>query len=613
MKKRFYRIIISIILFSIGIIFKLNDFKILFFSFLLLSYITVGYDIFYIAFTNIKRKQLFDENFLMSIASLGAICIGEITEGVFVLIFYQIGEFFQDKAVDKSRKNIASLMDIEAESANLIEDGKIIKKNPEDLKIGEMILIKPGERIPIDSVIISGESRIDTSSLTGENIPRKVLKGDEILSGTINLNNIIKAKVIKNYEDSTVSKVLELVESASDRKSKSEKFITKFAKIYTPIVVIVASIIAIFGLFFTKDGFYDYLYRALSFLVISCPCAFVISVPLSFFGGVGGASKRGVLVKGSNFLEELSKVSTIAFDKTGTLTKGVFKVKEISNINISKKDFLKYISYAESGSNHPIAKSILKYSNIEIDTKYIENFEEIAGFGIKAKVFGKEVIIGNEKLLKKENIDFKEEKLKSVIYMAIDKNYTGFLEIDDEIKEDSINTLKELKKLGIKKLIMLTGDEKNSAERIANKLGIDEVYYKLLPQDKVKIIEKLIDNKNDKEKIAFVGDGINDAPSLALSDIGISMGNVGSDAAIEASDVVLMDDELKKIVTAIKISKNTVRIAKENSLFAIFVKFLILILSALGLTSMWAAIFADVGVTIIATLNSFRTLKTEKF
>ncbi|MCI5839124.1 MAG: cadmium-translocating P-type ATPase [Peptoniphilaceae bacterium] len=613
MKKRFYRIIISIILFSIGIIFKLNDFKILFFSFLLLSYITVGYDIFYLAFTNIKRKQLFDENFLMSIASLGAICIGEITEGVFVLIFYQIGEFFQDKAVDKSRKNIASLMDIEAESANLIEDGKIIKKNPEDLKIGEMILIKPGERIPIDSVIISGESRIDTSSLTGENIPRKVLKGDEILSGTINLNNIIKAKVIKNYEDSTVSKVLELVESASDRKSKSEKFITKFAKIYTPIVVIVASIIAIFGLFFTKDGFYDYLYRALSFLVISCPCAFVISVPLSFFGGVGGASKRGVLVKGSNFLEELSKVSTIAFDKTGTLTKGVFKVKEISNINISKKDFLKYISYAESGSNHPIAKSILKYSNIEIDTKYIENFEEIAGFGIKAKVFGKEVIIGNEKLLKKENIDFKEEKLKSVIYMAIDKNYTGFLEIDDEIKEDSINTLKELKKLGIKKLIMLTGDEKNSAERIANKLGIDEVYYKLLPQDKVKIIEKLIDNKNDKEKIAFVGDGINDAPSLALSDIGISMGNVGSDAAIEASDVVLMDDELKKIVTAIKISKNTVRIAKENSLFAIFVKFLILILSALGLTSMWAAIFADVGVTIIATLNSFRTLKTEKF
>lgn len=613
MKKRLYRIIISIILFAIGIIFKLNDFKILFFSFLLLSYITVGYDIFYLAFTNIKRKQLFDENFLMSIASLGAICIGEITEGVFVLIFYQIGEFFQDKAVDKSRKNIASLMDIEAESANLIEDGKIIKKNPEDLKIGEMILIKPGERVPIDSVVISGESRIDTSSLTGENIPRKVLKGDEILSGTINLNNIIKAKVIKNYEDSTVSKVLELVESASDRKSKSEKFITKFAKIYTPIVVIIASIIAIFGLFFTKDGFYDYLYRALSFLVISCPCAFVISVPLSFFGGIGGASKRGVLVKGSNFLEELSKVSTIAFDKTGTLTKGVFKVKEISNINISKKDFLKYISYAESGSNHPIAKSILKYSNIEIDTKYIENFEEIAGFGIKAKVFGKEVIIGNEKLLKKENIDFKEEKLKSVIYMAIDKNYTGFLEIDDEIKEDSINTLKELKKLGIKKLIMLTGDEKNSAERIANKLGIDEVYYKLLPQDKVKIIEKLIDNKNDKEKIAFVGDGINDAPSLALSDIGISMGNVGSDAAIEASDVVLMDDELKKIVTAIKISKNTVRIAKENSLFAIFVKFLILILSALGLTSMWAAIFADVGVTIIATLNSFRTLKTEKF
>lgn len=609
MKKRAIKIVLSLILFLVAILIKFNNIWINN-SIFIVSYIIVGFDIVKKAIRNIFRGKVFDENFLMTVATIGAFGIGEFPEAVAVMLFYQIGELFQSYAVDKSRKSISSLMDIRPDYANLYKNGTIEKVNPEEVKIGDLIVVKPGEKIPLDGNVVEGTTSLDTKALTGESLPREVTIGDEVLSGCINLNGLIKIKVIKEYGESTVSKILDLVENASSKKSKSENFITKFAKYYTPIVVIIALMLAVIPPIIIKDAsFSDWLYRALSFLVVSCPCALVISVPLSFFGGIGGASKMGILIKGSNYLEILSNTEIVVFDKTGTLTEGSFKVQKVEPIEISKDELLKIAAYAENYSNHPISKSVKQAYNKEIDEKQILKTEEISGLGISAKINEKDVLIGNDKLMSENKIEFiKCTEIGTVLYIAINKKYAGYILIADKIKDDSVKAIKELKRNNIKQTVMLTGDRKNVGESVANKLGLDKVYTELLPDGKVKKVEELLKTKSEKGKLAFVGDGINDAPVLAISDIGIAMGGLGADSAIEAADIVIMTDEPSKIVNAIKLSKKTMSIVKQNIIFAIFIKIAVLILAAMGLSTMWEAVFADVGVSIIAIINALRAL-----
>ena len=620
MKKRLRKIIISAIMFLIAILIEKinfmnideNTLSIIQIILYVLSYLIVGFDVVKKAVINIFHGEFFDENFLMSIATIGAFAIKEFPEAVVVMLFYQVGEYFQSYAVKKSRKSIASLMDIRPDYANLKIDGKIEKKSPEEIKIGDTIVIKPGEKVPLDGKVLDGNSMLDTAALTGESIPREVKANDNILSGCINLNGVLEIKVEKEFGESTVSKILDLVENASNKKAKTENFITKFSKYYTPIVVFLALIIAFIPPIITKTNMLDWVYRALTFLVVSCPCALVISVPLSFFSGIGAASKKGILVKGSNYLELLSKTEIAVFDKTGTLTKGVFDVQKIINRNgIDRNELLELAAYCESYSNHPISISIQKAYGKEIDKKRIIDSKEIAGKGIISKIDGKQVACGNMKLMKDlslENIDQINE-MGTVVYVAIDKQYAGYILISDKIKEDSKKAIQDLKKAGVRKTVMLTGDNKDVAEKVNQELNLDIVYSELLPVDKVNKVEELLKNKNEEAKLAFIGDGINDAPVLARADIGIAMGALGSDAAIEAADIVIMTDEPSKIATAMKISRKTLKIVYQNISFALIVKIGVLILSAFGLTSMWAAVFADVGVTVLAVLNSFRALK----
>ena len=610
MKKRAIKIIISLILFIFAMVIKLEN-EIINNIIFVISYLIVGFEILKKAIRNILRGKVFDENFLMSVATIGAFAIGEYPEAVAVMLFYQIGELFQSYAVDKSRKSIASLMDIRPDYANVYREGNIETVNPEEVKIGETIVIKPGEKIPLDGKIIEGKTTLDTKALTGESLPREVSEGDEVLSGCINLNGMIKIEVTKEFGESTVSKILDLVENASSKKSKSENFITKFAKYYTPTVVIIALILAILPpLVIQGATFSDWIYRALSFLVVSCPCALVISIPLSFFGGIGGASKRGILIKGSNYLEALSNTEIAVFDKTGTLTKGVFEVQEVKPVDISNEELLKIAAYAENYSNHPISKSIKQAYHKPIDEKEIINSEELSGLGIVAKIGEKNVLVGNEKLMQEKQIEFEKcNKIGTILYIAIDGKYAGYILIADKIKDDTKQTIEELKKNDIKQTIMLTGDKKEVGESVAKEVGIDKVYTELLPTGKVQKVEELLKAKSPKGKLAFVGDGINDAPVLTLADIGIAMGGLGADSAIEAADIVIMTDEPSKIINAIKLSKKTMRIVKENIVFAIFIKILVLVLTAFGLSTMWEAVFADVGVSIIAIINALRVLK----
>jgi Cd2+/Zn2+-exporting ATPase len=605
MKKLIWRLIISSGFFVSGIIVNNEEMKLTLYA---ISYIVAGGDVVKRAWDNIKDGEVFDENFLMSIASLGAFLIGEAPEGVAVMLFYQVGELFQSYAVGQSRKSIADLMDIRPDYANVKIGDEIIVKAPEEVKIKDIIIVKPGEKVPLDGIVTEGNSTVDTSALTGESIPREVTVGSELLSGCININGVITAEVTKEYSESTVSKILELVENASSKKSKSERFITKFARYYTPIVVVIAAILAIVPPLIIKDAtFSQWIYRALSFLVVSCPCALVVSVPLSFFGGIGGASKKGILVKGSNFLEAMAKTEVVVFDKTGTLTKGVFKVQKIYGED--SNELLKLAAYAEYYSNHPISASIKEAYDKEINSQLISNVKEIPGHGISADVDEVNVLAGNDKLMEKFNIPYKKERhAGTVVHVARDGNYEGYIVISDEVKDDSSKAIKELKKENIKDIIMLTGDSESSGMNTAKELGIDTVYTELLPADKVEKVEELLAKKSEKGKLIFVGDGINDAPVLARADVGVAMGGLGSDAAIEAADVVIMTDEPSKIVQAIKISQNTLNIVYQNIIFAISVKVIILILSSIGLASLWAAVFADVGVTFIAVLNSMRAL-----
>lgn len=613
MKKKGIKIIIALILFIVAITINYNN-EWINNSIYIISYIIVGFEIVKKAFRNIIRGKVFDENFLMTVATLGAFAIGKFPEAVAVMLFYQIGELFQSYAVDKSRKSISSLMDIRPDFANVQRNGTIEKVDPDDVKIGEIIVVKPGEKIPLDGYVVEGSSSLDTKALTGESLPREIQEGDEVLSGSININGVIKIKVTKEYGQSTVSKILDLVENASSKKAKSENFITKFASYYTPIVVIIAVILAIVPPLVIKGAlFSEWIYRALSFLVVSCPCALVISIPLSFFGGIGGASKMGILIKGSNYLEQLANTEIIVFDKTGTLTEGVFEVQIVNAIDISKEELLKITAHAENYSNHPISLSVKKAYNNEIDEKQIIKTEELSGRGVIATIGNQEVLVGNEKLMIEKQIDFtKCNDIGTILYVAIDGKFAGYILIADKIKEDSKIAIKNLKEKNIKQTIMLTGDRKEVGESVAKELGLDKVYTELLPDGKVEKVESLLKEKSQKGKLAFVGDGINDAPVLAISDIGIAMGGLGSDAAIEAADVVLMTDEPSKIVNAISLSKKTMRIVKENIVFAISIKVIVLILSALGLSTMWQAVFADVGVSIIAIINALRALNVKK-
>ncbi len=612
MKKKGIKIIVSFLLFLVAILFKFEPrwINTLFF---ILSYSFVGFEIVKKACRNIVRGKVFDENFLMSVATLGAFGIGELPEAVAVMLFYQIGEYFQNYAVKKSRKSISSLMDIRPDYANVYIEGVLKKVNPEEVKIDDIIVVKPGEKIPLDGYVIEGNTSLDTKALTGEVIPRDIQVGEEVLSGCINLNGLIKIKVTKEFGESTISKILNLVENASSKKSKSENFITKFAKYYTPIVVMIALMIAIGVPLITKQSFTSWLYRGLSFLVVSCPCALVISIPLSFFGGIGGASKMGILIKGSNYLEALSKVDTMVFDKTGTLTKGVFAVQKIEPVDISKEELLKYAAFAENYSSHPIAIAIKTTFDEPVEESKIKHVEELPGYGVQAKINKHIVLVGNEKLMDKNHIFFEKcYDVGTILYVAVDSKYKGYILIADEIKEDAKQTILELKQNHIEKTIMLTGDRKSVGLSVAKELKIDEVYTDLLPQDKVAKVEELLTKKTKESKVAFVGDGINDAPVLALADIGFAMGGLGADSAIEAADIVIMTDEPKKIVRAIQLSHKTMKIVKENIIFAIAVKVAVLILAALGISTMWAAVFADVGVSVIAILNALRVLKVNK-
>ena len=576
-----------------------------------LSYVLVGGKVVLSAIRNIFRGQVFDENFLMTVATLGAFAIGNHPEGVAVMIFYEIGELFQSYAVNRSRKSISSLMDIRADYANLIIDGEEKKVDPSEIKIDDIIVIKPGERVPLDGIVIKGNSSLDTSALTGESLPRNIELNDEILAGVINLTGVIRVKVTKEFGESTVSRILELVQNASSKKAQTEKFITKFARYYTPVVVLSAVALAIIPPLVVEGAlFSDWVYRALIFLVVSCPCALVVSIPLGLFAGIGGASKNGVLIKGGNYLEALKDVETVVFDKTGTLTKGVFKVVKINTNNIEKAELLRIAATGESFSNHPIAQSILKAYGKEVDKSIISNYEEISGNGIKVNIDNKEVLLGNYKLMNSNGIKYTNiEEIGTVVHVVVEGEYKGNIVIADEIKEDSKEAIEILKKIGVKKCVMLTGDNKKVAEKIAEELGLDEVYAELLPTDKVAMVEKLLKEKSEKGKLAFVGDGINDAPVLARADVGVAMGGIGSDAAIEAADVVLMRDNPSSLVDAIEIGRKTNRILWQNIIFSLGVKIAVLIPAAIGIANMWEGVFADVGVTLIAVLNSMRALR----
>ena len=611
-KKMLIRIIVAAVL--IVLFSKLPIDGYVRFGLFMIPYLVIGYDILQKAFKGIRNKQVFDENFLMAVATVGAILLGDYSEGVAVMLFYQIGELFQSYAVGKSRRNISELMDIRPDYANIEVGGKLEQIDPDEVEIGTVIVVQPGEKVPIDGVIIDGVSILNTSALTGESLPRDAKAGDEVISGCINMTGVLKIRTIREFGESTVSKILELVENSSSRKSKSENFISKFAKYYTPVVcygaLALAFIPPIVLLIMGKPAMWgDWIYRALTFLVISCPCALVISIPLSFFAGIGGASNQGVLVKGSNYLETLAQTSYVVFDKTGTMTQGVFEVSGVHHNEISDEKLLEYAALAECSSSHPISKSLQKAYGKPIDRNRVTDIEEISGNGVTAKVDGISVAAGNAKLMKRLGISYQEcHHVGTVIHMAVDGKYEGHILISDILKPHAKEAIAELKKAGIKKTVMLTGDSKRVADQVAKELGIGEVYSELLPADKVSKVEELLHQKSEKEKLAFVGDGINDAPVLSRADIGIAMGALGSDAAIEAADIVLMDDDPLKISKAIKIARKCIHIVYENIYFAIGIKILCLILGALGIANMWMAIFADVGVMIIAVLNAIRTL-----
>lgn len=584
-----------------------------------IPYLVIGYDILKKAVKGIFNGQVFDENFLMAVATVGAMALGEYLEGAAVMLFYQIGELFQSVAVGRSRKNITELMDIRPDYANVEIDGKIVKVDPDDIEVGTEIIVNPGEKVPIDGVITYGTTTLNTSALTGESVPREAAAGDEIISGSINLSGMIKVKTTKAFGDSTVSKILDLVENSSMKKSKSENFITRFARYYTPAVCIGAVVLAVLPPLVRLLTGYDamwseWIIRALTFLVISCPCALVISIPLSFFAGIGCASANGILVKGSNYLEALSKTKYVVFDKTGTLTKGVFEVTDICAVNgFNEDELIRYAVYAESASSHPISVSLKKAYGKEIDLSCVTDIEEIAGHGISAVVDGKKVLAGNVKLMNREGIIVEDKSDRgTAVYVSVNGAYAGCIVISDIVKETSESAIVSLKKSGIRKTVMLTGDSGKTAQQAADKLGIDEVYSELLPADKVAMVEKLLEEKQPKEKLAFVGDGINDAPVLSRADIGIAMGALGSDAAIEAADIVLMDDDPLKISLAARISVNTLKIVKENIALALIIKAVCLLLGAFGIANMWFAIFADVGVMVIAVLNAVRALRIKK-
>ena len=602
-------LIVGAIIYAIALLYNGNN-KISIILFVA-SYLAIGGEVILTAIKNILRGEVFDENFLMSIATIGAFFIGEYPEAVAVMLFYQIGEVFQGYAVNKSRKSISSLMNIRADYANVLRNGSEFKVSPEEVNLEEIIVIKPGERVPLDGTVIEGTSFLDTSALTGESVPREVKTSDEILSGAINDNGVLKVKVNKEYGESTVARILELVENASNKKAPTEKFITKFSKVYTPIVVFIAIIVAIVPPLLIKDAtFSEWLYKALSLLVVSCPCALVVSIPLGFFSGIGAASKKGILVKGGNYLEALKESEIVVFDKTGTLTKGVFKVTNINAKNISEDELLEITAIGESNSNHPIALSIANAYGKEINKNEIESYKEVAGHGVEAIIKGKKVLLGNSKLMKSNNISYDEvDTIGTIVHIAIDGEYKGNIVISDEVKENVKEALTELKSVGIKKTIMLTGDSKVVADKVAKAIGIDEVHADLLPSDKVNKVEEILNKKSANGKVLFVGDGINDAPVLARADIGIAMGGVGSDAAIEAADVVLMKDKVEAISEAIRVSRKTSKILWQNIIFSLAIKVAVMILVIFGLTNMWAAVFADVGVTLLAVLNSMRIIR----
>lgn len=614
-KKVIIRLVSAAILFGTGIAFNFSFWTE--FSLFLISYILAGSEVVLKASKNVLKGRIFDENFLMTIATICAFAIHKFPEGVAVMLFYQLGELFQDMAVNRSRRSIKSLMDIKPDYANLKVENEVRKVTPEEVGIGDLIIVKPGERVPMDGEIIEGESMLDTSALTGESVPTKAKAGNNVLSGSINKNGLLTVRVTKEFFESTVAKILDMVQNASSKKAPAENFITKFARYYTPVVVFSALGLALIPpLLISAAAFSDWIYRALIFLVISCPCALVISIPLGFFGGIGGASKNGILIKGSNYLEALNNIDTIIFDKTGTLTKGVFKVTRICpEKGISEEQLLEYAALAESYSNHPIAVSILKAYGKELDKSKIKNYDEISGYGIKVKVCDNEILVGNARLMDKQNIEYDNiDAAGTVVYVSIDGIYKGFIVISDEIKDSSEYTIRTLKKMGIKKTVMLTGDNESSGSKVGQVLGIDEVHAELLPHQKVEKIKELEGQKNSKEKLVFVGDGINDAPVLARADIGVAMGGLGSDAAIEAADVVLMTDEPSKIVSAIRIAKNTRLIVWQNIILALAVKVIVLLLGAVGIATMWEAVFADVGVAVIAILNALRAMKVcEKY
>lgn len=603
------RLIIGAIVYAIALIS--TEGSILSVVLFALSYVLVGGEVVLTAIKNILRGEVFDENFLMTVATLGAFFVGEFPEGVAVMLFYQIGEVFQSYAVNRSRKSITSLMNIRADYANVLKDGKEEKVNPETVNIDDVIIIKPGERVPLDGIVLDGTSFVDTSALTGESVPREVSTGEDILAGFINTNGVLKVKVTKNFKESTVSRILELVENASNKKAPTEKFITRFARIYTPIVVFSALALAIIPPLVIKDAsFYDWIYRALIFLVVSCPCALVVSIPLGLFAGIGGASRKGILVKGGNYLEALKDVNTVVFDKTGTLTKGVFKVTEINNVDIAKEELIKIAAISESLSNHPIAQSIIKEYGKEIDSNELSDYEEISGHGIKVTINNSQVLIGNYKLMEKFKIKYNNiNSIGTIVHVAINNEYKGNIVISDEIKEGSKSAIEGLKAIGVSQTVMLTGDNKSVGEKVASLVGVDKVFAELLPGDKVEKVEDLIKNNSTEGKVIFVGDGINDAPVLARADIGVAMGGIGSDAAIEAADVVLMKDDPEALATAIKVARKTNKILWQNIIFSLGVKVLVLLLGAFGIANMWEAVFADVGVTVIAVINSTRCLK----
>lgn len=635
-KKMLGRILVTFVLFAVllvcehtGVLEKVQN-PVALFAIYLVPYLVIGYDIVWKAVRNISHGQVFDENFLMMIATFGAFGVKEYSEAVAVMLFYQVGELFQGYAVGKSRQSISDMMDICPEYANVEQDGVLEQVDPDDVEIGTIIVIKPGERIPLDGVVVEGESMIDTAALTGESVPRKAKEGDEIISGCVNGSGTLKVRVTKEFDDSTVAKILELVENASSKKAKVENFITRFAKYYTPVVTIGAVVLAILPPLITGGNWGTWIERACIFLVISCPCALVISVPLGFFGGIGASSKIGVLVKGSNYLEAVAEMTTIVFDKTGTLTKGEFKVSEVLPAKradgtevIGKGELLELAAYGEAYSTHPIANSVREAYGKQISMERINKNEEVAGHGIHAVIDGKEIYLGNEKLMKAQSIAVSDvtagvsDSIKAnvqagtVIYVACDGAFLGMIVISDTVKEGVKEALADMKKVGVKKCVMLTGDRKAAAEAVAGSLGIDEVYAELLPADKVTQVERLLQQAGEKEKVAFAGDGINDAPVLTRADIGIAMGSMGSDAAIEAADVVLMDDDVRKIAKVVRIARKTLRIVKQNIVFALAVKAIVLMLGAFGLANMWEAVFADVGVSVIAILNSMRTLREQ--